>query len=55
MKKTYMKPTTKVVKIHINSSIMLTLSNATKANSSATVESREDNSWDIWGTGDYED
>ena len=50
-----MNPTTKVVKIHINGSIMLTLSNA-KASSSATVESREDNSWDIWGTGDdFED
>lgn len=55
MKKIYNQPTTKIVKLHSISGIMLSMSGATKASSTAAVETHEDNSWDIWGTGDYED
>ena len=57
MKKVYINPKTTVTTIELRNSL-LTLSlqdTGTKANSSTTVLTREDNSWDIWGQGDYEE
>lgn len=51
MKKIYSLPTTKVVKIQ--AAKMVAQSIDLKQNGgNGTVLSREDNSWDIWGSGD---
>ena len=58
MKKRYSIPETKVVKIQTSKSL-LTLSDVkldpSKSVDAASVDSRQDNSWDIWGTGDYDE
>ena len=59
MKKTYFSPVTKVTKIQL-SNMLLTLSTSeTSAKTNAgtvDLQSREDNNaWDIWGQGDYEE
>lgn len=62
MKKTYISPDTKVTKVQI-ANMLLTLSATDKAAQlggtsgayTVDMESRENNSWDIWGNDDYED
>ena len=58
MKKTYISPNTKVTKVQLSQSL-LTLSttdrSASVTDGKVTLESREDNSWDIWGGDDYDD
>ena len=55
--KTYIQPETKVVSIRMTqvmaASPAITLGSG-KVNA-ASVDSREDNSWDIWGNGDYDE
>ena len=54
--KTYIKPETKVV--FVKTAHLCTLStlgvNNEKQND-ISGDSRQDNSWDIWGTGDYDE
>lgn len=58
MKKTYFSPVTKVTKIQL-SNMLLTLStsetSAVITDGKVDLQSREDNAWDIWGQGDYEE
>ena len=57
MKKTYSIPETKVVVIKtmnmMAASPAVTLGSGTVG--AGSIESRQDNSWDIWGTGDYDE
>ena len=58
--KTYIQPTTKVVMIqHVNFIAQSLGLKGTAASTSGTdynkALGREDNSWDIWGSGDYEE
>ena len=58
MKKTYLSPATKVTKVQLTN-MLLTLSTSNKAanvvDGKVNMESRNDNAWDIWGTGDYDE
>lgn len=58
MKKTYISPDTKVTKVQLSQSL-LTLSttdrSASVTDGKVTLESRDNNSWDIWGGDDYDD
>ncbi|MBQ7572360.1 MAG: hypothetical protein IJT19_08995 [Bacteroidaceae bacterium] len=58
MKKTYISPNTKVTKVQLSQSL-LTLSttdrSASVTDGKVTLESRDNNSWDIWGGDDYDD
>ena len=58
MKKTYLSPATKVTKVQLTN-MLLTLSTSNKAanvdGGKVNMESRNDNAWDIWGSGDYEE
>lgn len=58
MKKTYLSPVTKVTKVQLTN-MLLTLSTTNKPASvvggKVDMESRNDNAWDIWGTGDYDE
>jgi len=58
MKKTYFSPVTKVTKVQL-SNMLLTLSTSEKpadiTGGKVDLQSREDNAWDIWGNGDYEE
>ena len=57
--KTYIQPTTKVVKIqHVSiicESIGLSSTAASTTGDTYNSLGRQDNSWDIWGTGDYDE
>ena len=57
MKKIYNSPVTRIVKLNAVSMIALSKMEFNGGNGkSGTVLTREDNSWDIWGTGDdFED
>ena len=56
MKKIYNQPTTKVVKIQIMHMIADSIGvNNTQLSGSKAGWAREDNSWDIWGSGDDEE
>jgi len=63
-KTTYIAPSTSLHVLNLQRNFLLSASNDTKGllgnggTTSGTVESADshvDNSWDIWGTGDYED
>ena len=58
MKKIYSIPETKVVTIKnicvLSGSPAIGL-NTSGSVAAANVDSRQDNSWDIWGTGDYDE
>lgn len=58
MKKTYLSPATKVTKVQLTN-MLLTLSTSEKSavitDGKVNLQSREDNAWDIWGTGDYDE
>lgn len=46
----------KVVKIALHQMVAeSTIKLGASYNGSATIESREDNAWDIWGNEDYDD
>lgn len=56
MKKTYNSPSMKVVKIALHQMVAeSTIKLGGSYNGSTKIESREDNSWDIWGNEDYDD
>jgi len=57
MKKIYNQPTTVVVNVKCVSMMALSKFDTAASTSAENgfMESHEDNSWDIWGTGDYED
>ncbi len=48
MKKTYIIPAVEAVEAMGEESLLLSLSNTTPADSSADVEVKETNAWDIW-------
>ena len=55
MKKIYQTPNTKVFFVHTRQMITTSLGkNATGANADVVL-GRQDNSWDIWGSGDDEE
>ena len=55
--KTYIQPETKVVKIHVAQMMAVsTLGVSNTSTNNIVGDSRQDNSWDIWGGNDeYED
>jgi len=60
MKKTYIIPITNVVTIRTNQMLALSAVIGSTANSSGddngvTMGARDNNSWDIWGDGDYDE
>ena len=58
MKKIYSIPETKVVHVRINKMIADSFPGVKLGSGTvdaANVDSRQDNSWDIWGTGDYDE
>ncbi len=56
MKKTYNSPSMKVVKIALHQMVAeSTIKLGASYNGSATIESREDNAWDIWGNNSEDD
>ena len=63
-KTTYIAPSTSLHVLNLQKNILLSgsvgdkslLGNGGTTNNTVTsADSHEDNSWDIWGTGDYED
>ena len=55
-KKIYIEPKTKMTVVQLSGMLALSMIGDGKtANKSGEVLSREDNAWDIWGQGDYEE
>ena len=58
MKKTYNSPVSKVVRIRVAQVMAASLNvslNSSKSVDAASVDSRGDNSWDIWGNNDLDE
>ena len=55
MKKIYSQPNVKVVKIHVAKMVASSIRISSSADGDGNVLGREDNSWDIWGSGDDEE
>lgn len=55
MKKTYESPSTEMVKTAMQQMVAVSTINLGRSyDGSSKIESRQDNTWDIWGNDDYE-
>lgn len=55
-KKIYIEPKTKITVVQLSGMLALSMiGEDKKATKSGEVLGRDDNAWDIWGTGDYDE